>query len=77
VNVYKHGKGQSLDDLSQKYPEYLKNPMRQFKFFEGYLDYEHLSVSDAQVREFAAALKDFWTAFPELLYWKSHQNGTT
>jgi hypothetical protein len=76
VNVYKHGKGQSLDDLSRKYPQYLDNPMRQFKLFEGYLDYEHLSVSDAQVTEFAAALRDFWTAFPELLYWKSPESRT-
>jgi hypothetical protein len=30
VNVYKHGKGQSLDTLSQKYTEYLDNPMQQF-----------------------------------------------
>jgi hypothetical protein len=76
VNVYKHGKGNSLESLNGKYPEYLENPMRQFKLFEGYLDHEWLAVSDTQVAEFAAALRDFWLAFPELLYWKSSQSSS-
>jgi len=28
VNVYKHGKGQSLDELITRYPRYLKQPFR-------------------------------------------------
>jgi hypothetical protein len=71
VNVYKHGKGRSLNELNEKYPEYLSNPIRAFKFFDGHLDHEWLEVSDTQVSEFAAALREFWTAFPELLYWQT------
>jgi hypothetical protein len=70
VNVYKHGKGRSLDELNEKYPEYLNNPMRDFKLFDGHLDHEWLEVSDAQILEFAAAIKEFWEKFPELLYWQ-------
>jgi hypothetical protein len=50
--------------------------MQQFKLFEGYLDHEWLAISDVQVSEFATALRDFWTAFPELLYWKPPQGRT-
>lgn len=70
VNVYKHGKGRSLNELNDKFPQYLNNPMRDFKIFDGHLDHEWLEVSDQQVSEFASAIREFWTTFPELLYWQ-------
>ncbi|MFK4502861.1 hypothetical protein ABIF86_007152 [Bradyrhizobium japonicum] len=70
VNVYKHGKGRSLNELNQKFPEYLNNPMRAFKFFDGHLDHEWLEASDGQASEFATAIREFWATFPELLYWQ-------
>jgi hypothetical protein len=69
VNVYKHGKGQSLEELARRYPEYLNVPLA----FEGerradFLNHEWLSVSEAQFDDIAAALRSFWEVFPERLF---------
>lgn len=68
VNVYKHGKGKSLDDLIASFPEYLDNP---FNDFGGtlsntkYLDHTHLKVSDDQFQAFSDAIFAFWCDVPE------------
>jgi hypothetical protein len=71
VNVYKHGKGHSIDKLAIEFPAYLKGP------FFGVPDipplfksprYEHLSVSDDEFDEIANALRAFWVEFPERMY---------
>lgn len=68
VNVYKHGKGKSLEDLKVKYPEFLHDP------FSGaggglmdveYRDHTHLKVSDAQFQAFSDAIVSFWQGVPE------------
>jgi hypothetical protein len=67
VNVYKHGKGKSLDDLRTVFPEYLEDP------FDGagggfsdaaYRDHTHLKVSDQQFRAFSDAIVSFWENVP-------------
>ncbi|EPC02177.1 hypothetical protein L861_15825 [Litchfieldella anticariensis FP35 = DSM 16096] len=68
VNVYKHGKGRSLNDLKQLYPEYLSDPLVHIGgVFSGinYLDYDHLSVSDGQLQRFSDAIVSFWKDVPE------------
>ncbi|CAN7727147.1 MAG: hypothetical protein E5X49_17090 [Mesorhizobium sp.] len=71
VNVYKHGKGDSLDDLKSRYPEYLPDP------FEGsgralsnleYRDHTHLKVSDDQLQAFSDAIVSFWQNVPESIF---------
>jgi hypothetical protein len=57
VNVYKHGNGRSLDDLLDRYPDYLTNSR-----------HESLTVSEQQFLDVAAAFREFWEAFPERLY---------
>ncbi|MCQ4437932.1 hypothetical protein NO135_23300, partial [Clostridioides difficile] len=45
VNVYKHGKGKSLDDLRARFPEYLDDPLRDFGesvSSVSYRDHRHL-----------------------------------
>jgi hypothetical protein len=68
VNVYKHGKGSSLDDLKQKYPEYLVGPIvgsiAEFRGFEHW-DHTHLKVSDSQLQAFSEAIVEFWQAVPK------------
>ena len=69
VNVYKHGKGRSLDELAQNYPQYLKG------LFENTTetslprppDHEDLEVTDEEFDHIAAALRQFWVEFPERL----------
>ena len=51
VNVYKHGKGKSLDDLRNGFPEYLDDPFKDFcdtLSVTKYLDHADLKVSDDQ-----------------------------
>jgi len=68
VNVYKHGEGKSLDDLRNRFPEYLDDP---FKAFEGilsdtkYRDHTYLKVSDDQFQAFSDAILAFWRDGPE------------
>ena len=71
VNVYKHGKGNSLDDLKQKYPEYLHDPFSglggTFSDVE-YRDHTHLKVNDDQFQAFSDAIVAFWQAVPENIF---------
>jgi hypothetical protein len=71
VNVYKHGKGKSLEDMKQKYPEYLDDP------FDGsggalsdvkHRDPTHLKVTDDQFQAFSGAIVAFWQAVPENVF---------
>lgn len=71
VNVYKHGKGKSLDDLVAQHPEFLREGLPGFGLaaHPDYVDHEWLTVSDKQFARIAAAIEAFWGAFPErLLY---------
>ncbi|MBK8770294.1 MAG: hypothetical protein K2X00_18360 [Nitrospiraceae bacterium] len=71
VNVYKHGKGKSLDDLKLKYPEYLHDPFSGagggFSSLE-YRDHTHLKISDAQFQAFSDAIVLFWQGVPENIF---------
>lgn len=67
VNVYKHGKGSSLNDLKQSYPEYLRDPFSHIGgAFSGlnYLDHTHLFVFDDQLQGFSDAIVAFWKDVP-------------
>ena len=71
VNVYKHGKGKSLDDLKVKYPEYLHDPFSGTGgAFSGvkHRDHTHLKVSDAQFQAFSDAIISFWQGVPENIF---------
>ncbi|BBB24615.1 hypothetical protein [Amphritea japonica] len=70
INIYKHGKGKSLEELKKKYPEYLRNPYGTFgdDFFElDFLDHTHLSITDAHVEEFSSAITGFWEDVPKTI----------
>lgn len=70
VNVYKHGKGRSLNQLAELYGEYVRDPIRQW-MPEGMafgLDHEWLTVTNEQFGQFADAIRDFWRDMPERLY---------
>jgi hypothetical protein len=58
VNVYKHGKGPSLDELGTRFPEYLDNGFTRgtpWHLAPGYLDHEWLSISEPQFDEIGNA----------------------
>lgn len=71
VNVYKHGKGNSLAELKSKYPDYLFDPSDSLKVpFGGmdFLDHTNLFVSDEQLQEFADAIETFWRDVPSNIF---------
>lgn len=72
VNVYKHGKGRSLDELTRLYPIYLKNILDEFGGIWATANrdpnHEWLEVSDKEFENLVAALRTFWVEFPESLF---------
>ena len=62
VNVYKHGKGSSFNDLKKKYPQYLKTDSL-------VLEPEHtsLELSEQEFDELGGAVRQFWQEFPRSL----------
>lgn len=63
VNVFKHGEGRSLDDLSRHYPELLRDSSHRW----GSLDDSDMVVTDEHVDEFSAAIDSFWRELPSSL----------
>ncbi len=64
VNVYKHGKGDSLKRLYTQYPRYVTQRGLE-KWASFFIDHRRLEVSYADFDEFAQAIDDFWTEMPE------------
>lgn len=60
VNVFKHGEGKSLDELRQRYPEFLRASSHGWTLF----DDADMDLSDAHVDQFAAAIELFWRELP-------------
>lgn len=70
VNVYKHGNGNSLDELKRKYPEYIVAPYTIIdEFFPSmdWLDHTYIKVSDDQLQAISDAILAFWQDVPEQL----------
>lgn len=73
VNVYKHGKGTSLQLLHTQYPKYLPDPLALNGYSwggEDFIDYQWLHVTNEDFEEFAQAMDDFWITMPERLFFK-------
>ncbi|MCW2392266.1 hypothetical protein [Sphingobium sp. B11D3A] len=64
VNVYKHGKGRSLQTLQKKHGKYVP-PRTWDDKLKALIDHRRMEVSDADFDEFAQAIDDFWSQFPE------------
>ncbi len=72
VNVYKHGKGSSLERLAASYPVYVNAPKPRLglrvSVVPKFLDHEWMEITEVQFDEMAHALRQFWECFPERLY---------
>ncbi|SOO07530.1 conserved hypothetical protein [Xanthomonas citri pv. fuscans] len=62
VNVFKHGEGQSFEDLKQRFPRFI--PELGSGESWGYVDYTHLRVTDEHLNAFSEAIVSFWEAIP-------------
>lgn len=70
VNTYKHGRGSSLDELKQMYPELLDRYQlgKDHEWFSAeYRSYEDLYISPTMIDEFSNAIVEFWKIIPEYL----------
>ncbi len=70
VNIYKHGNGKSLNDLSKKYPQYLTGYKLKEKNspFPEYLNHEMRTITEEQFEQLSRSILAFWGAFPERSY---------
>lgn len=70
VNVYKHGNGKSFEELKQKYPQYVVDPLvlnstNSTKL--AYLDHTNVKLTDEDLEIFADAITGFWEEIPETI----------
>lgn len=71
VNVYKHGDGISFQDLKQRYPEYIVNPLKGVGndlLGMGFMDHTNLKVTEEQIQEIADAIVAFWEDVPNNIH---------
>ena len=62
VNVYKHGKGSSFDELKKKFPQYLKSDVPVLD-----PDYASLEITEQEFGELGGAVRQFWEEYPRSL----------
>lgn len=84
VNVYKHGKGSSLNGLLTTYPEYLSKPfdstpiaLDDASFNSYFAIHTYLKVSDEQVQGFSSAIVAFWQAVPKNIFDDNEDSNST
>ena len=69
VNVFKHGKGKSLDSLIEDYPQYLKGRFSDSaeSSFVATPRHEDLAVTEEEFDQIGKGIRQFWTDFPRRL----------
>lgn len=67
VNVYKHGKGRSLDQLKPARPDFFDqwDSQKHDEYLAEYVDHTNLYIKDDHIEELSQAIVQFWRAMPE------------
>ena len=74
VNVFKHGDGASLDELKEKYPEFVPDPLGVGgEYYSHHLDHTNMVVTDEHLEQFSAAILDFWQSVPNEMWIKQDE----
>ncbi|TWD77481.1 hypothetical protein FB547_10915 [Variovorax beijingensis] len=74
VNVFKHGDGTSLDQLKEKYPEFVLDPIGgDDEYRSHFLDHTNMKVTEGHLEEFSAAILGFWQAVPKEMWVKQEE----
>ena len=72
VNVYKHGKGPSLDELEKRFPQFIVKVITDDPALSPTkLDHEEVVVTEEQFLKIARAIRTFWVSFPARLFLKA------
>jgi hypothetical protein len=64
VNVYKHGHGTSLNQLKERFPQYLRSFGGSGSFGRDYVHYNQLEVGEEALTLFQEAFQNFWKYVP-------------
>ncbi len=67
VNIFKHGEGDSLTYLKERYPAYLENQFADLNI-ESFSDHTNLKITDEQIEAFSTAILAFWQDVPERIF---------
>lgn len=74
VNVFKHGDGTSLDELKEKYPEFVPDPLGDAGEYRScFLDHTNMKVTDEHIGQFSEAILSFWEAVPKEMWFKQEE----
>jgi hypothetical protein len=69
VNTYKHGNGDSFEQLKNNFPEYIEDPLADFgprlEWDRDYLEHSNVKVSLPDLTEFSESIIAFWRQVPE------------
>ena len=70
VNVYKHGDGDSLDDIKEQYPEFIESSGNdEYRPLElKYSDFTNLVIKEEHIEEFSNAIIAFWKDVPTNIF---------
>jgi hypothetical protein len=70
VNVYKHGEGDSFQELKRRFPEYVDNPLKSFddRMDMDFTDHRNIKVTENQIQSFSDAIAEFWGDVPENIF---------
>lgn len=71
VNVFKHGDGQSFEELRGAFPKFFPDLLGDdgnHRFPFSIANHTDMTVSDDHLKEFSEAILDFWRAIPTNIY---------
>ncbi|RJL71424.1 hypothetical protein [Acinetobacter radioresistens] len=68
VNIYKHGNGDSLNNLREKYPEYFFDYNDEDFDKDNWYDHTSVCLRDENFAEFSHSILEFWKKIPERFF---------
>jgi hypothetical protein len=68
VNSYKHGYGDSFENIKKKFPEFINLRGNNYDNSFRYVEYSDLKVDESHISEFSDAIIEFWNDVPEYIW---------
>lgn len=68
VNIYKHGNGDSLNALREKYPEYFYDYGNESFNNHEWIDHSAIHIKDEYIKQFSDSILEFWRLVPERFF---------
>ncbi|MCT9385869.1 hypothetical protein KTI22_16715 [Acinetobacter baumannii] len=68
VNIYKHGNGDSLNELRKNYPFYFYDYEENRFEIDGWFDHTCISLTNENLKEFYESILEFWQNIPNSFF---------